>query len=87
MDQRMKTMATTALAGLLASAGLATAELGAKPSGEKEKGAGIVKKGQNDCGTSAHGCSGLAKTDNDPEEWIYLPKGTCEKITGGKVLK
>ena len=26
---------------------------------------------------------GMAKTDGDPEEWIYVPKGTCEKIAGG----
>ena len=47
-----------------------------------EKCAGIVKTGMNDCGTSKHGCAGQAKTDADPEEWIYVPKGTCAKIAG-----
>ncbi len=47
-----------------------------------EKCAGIVKAGLNDCGTSKHSCSGNAKTDSDPEEWIYVPAGTCEKIVG-----
>ena len=47
-----------------------------------EKCAGIVKAGLNDCGTSKHDCSGKAVVDNDPEEWIYVPAGTCEKITG-----
>lgn len=51
-----------------------------------EKCAGIVKAGMNDCGTSKHACAGQAKVDNDPEEWVYLPEGTCEKITGSKVL-
>jgi uncharacterized membrane protein len=48
-----------------------------------EKCYGNVKAGTNDCGTSKHGCGGLAKVDNDPEEWKYVPKGTCEKL-GGK---
>ncbi|MCR9143746.1 MAG: DUF2282 domain-containing protein [bacterium] len=87
MDHRIKIVATGALAGLLAAAGPGVAELKAAPSYDAEKCAGIVKKGKNDCGTSVHSCSGHAKVDNDPEEWIYVPKGTCEKITGGKLLK
>ena len=50
-----------------------------------EKCTGIVKTGQNDCGTSKHACAGMAKSDGDAEEWVYLPKGTCEKIPSGKV--
>ena len=52
-----------------------------------EKCAGIVKAGMNDCGNSKHACMGQAKKDRDPVEWVYVPKGTCEKIAGGKVLK
>lgn len=51
-----------------------------------EKCAGVVKAGQNDCGTSKHSCSGQASADRGPDEWIYVPKGTCEKIAGGKVV-
>ena len=47
-----------------------------------EKCAGIVKTGLNDCGTSKHDCSGKATVDSDPEEWIYVLAGTCEKIVG-----
>lgn len=54
---------------------------------ETERCAGIVKAGMNDCSAHEHACSGKAKVDNDPEEWINLPKGTCEKIVGGRVLK
>ncbi len=50
-----------------------------------EKCTGIVKAGKNDCGNSEHACAGQAKTDADADEWVYLPKGTCEKIPGGKV--
>ena len=50
-----------------------------------EKCQGVVKAGMNDCGTSKHACAGMAATDNDPEEWIYVPEGTCAKLAGGKV--
>ena len=50
-----------------------------------EKCQGIAAKGMNDCGTSKHGCAGQAKVDSDPEEWVYVPDGTCGKIAGGKV--
>ena len=69
---------------------------------ETERCAGIVKAGMNDCSAHEHACSGKAnmndcsahehacsgkaKVDNDPEEWINLPAGTCEKIPGGRVL-
>lgn len=54
-----------------------------------EKCAGIAKAGLNDCGAldGSHGCAGQAKTDNLDTEWVYVPQGTCEKITGGVVAK
>ena len=64
----------------------ATADDGKKAK-KKEKCYGIVAKGHNDCATSAHSCAGQAKTDNASDEWIYLPKGHCERIAGGKLTK
>lgn len=52
-----------------------------------EKCAGIAKEGKNDCGTSKHACAGLATVDGDKEEWVYVPKGTCDKIVGGSLVK
>lgn len=54
---------------------------------EWEKCAGIAAAGKNDCGAldGKHGCAGKAATDNADNEWVYTPKGTCEKITGGFV--
>ncbi len=77
--------ANAALAGIIAL-GLTAASgqaLAGKPG--MEKCTGIVKTGMNDCGTSKHACAGQAKLDNDAEEWIYIPEGTCAKITGGVV--
>ena len=75
----------SALAGVIAI-GLgqpqaATAQDG-KPAAGKEKCYGIAKAGQNDCGTAKHACAGLGKVDNDPNEWKYVAKGTCEKMGG-----
>ena len=52
-----------------------------------EKCAGIAKAGKNDCGSldGKHQCAGQATADNSPQEWVYVPAGTCEKITGGSV--
>jgi uncharacterized membrane protein len=49
---------------------------------ETEKCYGIAKAGQNDCGTARHTCAGKATKDNAPDEWKYVPKGTCEKLGG-----
>jgi len=54
-----------------------------------EKCAGIAKKGMNDCGAldGKHGCAAQAPADNLDTEWVYVPEGTCKKITGGRVAK
>ncbi len=69
----------TAVAGILAL-GLAQP---AAAQDAREKCYGVAKAGQNDCGTANHTCAGKAKKDNAPDEWKYVPKGTCEKA-GGK---
>ncbi len=75
----------SALAGAAALGLAATPALAAKP--EMEKCAGIVKAGKNDCGTAKSSCAGTSKVDKDPEAWIFVPKGTCDKIVGAKVVK
>ncbi len=85
-DQILK----STLAGVLAlSATMMASSANAVPETPKqwEKCAGIVKIGMNDCGSldGKHKCSGQAKIDNDDKEWVYVPKGTCTKITGGFV--
>ena len=74
-----------ALAGLLVIGLAATANAGpVTPKPGQEKCYGIAMAGKNDCGTAKHACAGEgAKTDNDPAEWKYVAKGTCESV-GGK---
>jgi uncharacterized membrane protein len=83
----MKKSLQAALGGVV-TAGLMSAATPAeaKPSWEgHEKCYGVAKKGMNDCGNAHHECSGTAPKDADAEEWLYLPKGTCEKIAGGSL--
>ena len=80
-NTRMKLL-QSALAGLVAL-GMSPAANAQDPAG-KEKCYGIAKAGQNDCGTATHTCAGLSKKDKAPDEWKYVPKGTCEKAGGKK---
>ena len=77
MNQRL--IVSSALASALALGLVGTAA--AQDKG-KEKCYGIAKAGQNDCGTASHTCAGKAKRDNAPDEWKYVPKGTCGKLGG-----
>ena len=49
---------------------------------------GVAKAGMNDCAvrTSLHACAGMAKGDNEPDSYVFLPKGLCTKIAKGTVL-
>ncbi len=87
MQKTTKTLASIAIAGLLATGlGLPSGEVQAAKKGF-EKCYGVAKKGKNDCGTSKHSCAAQATVDGDPEEWVYVPQGTCEKIVGGSLVK
>jgi uncharacterized membrane protein len=80
-----KSILTSILVLALVSLGMSGTVLAGKPGFEKCM--GIVKAGKNDCGTSGHACAGQSTKDGAPDEWIYVPQGTCEKIAGGKVKK
>lgn len=69
--------AVAAAIGLSVSAGPVLA------ADKAEKCYGVVKAGKNDCGTSKHSCAGVSKVDNAPDEWVFMPKGLCDKIVGG----
>ena len=46
---------------------------------------GIAAKGKNDCSAGVHSCSGEATVDRDPQSFVLLPVGDCEKIAGGSL--
>lgn len=77
-----------AVAGILSVGVMSSASAVPDQPKQWEKCAGIAKAGKNDCGAAdgSHGCSGMAKKDNAPKDWVWVPEGTCQKITGGEVI-
>ena len=76
-----------AVSSALAVAGMTAASAASAADGDKEQCAGIVKAGKNDCATSSNACHGHVEKDGTSEAWIYLPKGTCERLVGGRVVQ
>lgn len=75
-----------AVVAAAAGAVLAPTEAEAKK-GEKEKCYGVVKAGENDCGNHAgtHSCAAQSTVDGDTGEWVYVPKGLCDKLVNGSL--
>lgn len=76
----------TAIAGVLGLGLLGAAAQAAEPlvfCKEQEKCYGVSKAAKNDCSTSSSVCAGTAKTDYQKDAWIYVPKGSCERLAGG----
>jgi uncharacterized membrane protein len=73
-------VAATVALPLVASAGPAAA-----PGFKAEKCFGVAAAGQNDCQTATHSCAGESKKAAAGDSWIYVPMGTCAKISGGSL--
>lgn len=52
---------------------------------EREKCYGVAKAGKNDCAAKdgSSSCAGQAKKDGEAKNWVYVPKGLCDKLVGG----
>ncbi|MCG6870852.1 MAG: DUF2282 domain-containing protein [Gammaproteobacteria bacterium] len=73
----------TAIAGVLALGGTSAMTTATAAAPEIQKCYGVAKAGKNDCQTVNSACAGTSKTDGQKDAWIYVPKGTCEKLAGG----
>ena len=82
-----KTNATITAIGSLLTLGAAAFAVPAfaadKP--DMEKCYGVAKAGKNDCAGPAHACAGQSKMNAGGKEWISVPKGTCERLSGGSL--
>jgi uncharacterized membrane protein len=79
------TSSRIAIAAALAGALALPAAVQAQGRMTVEKCYGVSKAGQNDCQTDHSSCAGTSKKDNQPDAWIAVPKGTCQKLVGGMV--
>jgi len=52
---------------------------------EQERCFGVAKVGKNDCATATSSCAGTARQDFQKDAWMYVPKGTCEKLAGSSL--
>jgi len=78
---KSSTTLQAAIAGVLALGFAAVATAGpVAPDPSKDKCYGISKAGQADCATSKHACAGQSKADNDPMDWKYVARGSCENM-------
>lgn len=77
-----KKLAQTSFAAILA---LGLAGAGTAAAADMEKCYGVAKAGKNDCQTSKSACAGTATKDGQKDAWIYVPKGTCDKIVGASL--
>lgn len=46
---------------------------------------GINAAHKNDCQTADHSCAGLDSKARDPDAYVSVPAGLCEKIAGGSL--
>jgi uncharacterized membrane protein len=74
----------SALASALAVSALSALAGPVAPDPSKDKCYGIAKAGANDCANASGttSCAGTATKDNQPGDWKYVAKGTCEKMGG-----
>jgi uncharacterized membrane protein len=75
----------SALAAALSLAVQASAGPAPMPKFEAEKCYGVAKAGRNDCETRNSSCAGTSRRNNQSDAWIYVPKGTCDKVVGGSL--
>jgi len=76
-----------AIGSVLALSGAAFATTAMAADSDKEQCAGIIKAGKNDCATATNACHGHVAVDASPDAWIYVPKGTCERLIGGRIVQ
>jgi uncharacterized membrane protein len=78
--------AIAAIGGLLSlgAAPFATSAFAAD-NPDMEKCYGVAKAGKNDCAAGVHSCAGQSKVDASGKDFISVPKGTCERLTGGSL--
>ena len=76
--------AAVAAPALFAASSLSTSTQ--TPAFKAEKCYGIAKAGKNDCAATGNSsCAGTSKLNGDPNAWIYVAEGYCERIVNGSL--
>jgi len=84
--KNVNTVVNSALAAIITLGALgAQSAAFAADKKDVEKCYGVAKTGKNDCKTLSNACAGHSVSDAQPDAFIALPKGTCERIVGGSL--
>jgi uncharacterized membrane protein len=83
----MKTrlLLASAVAAAIATGAQAQSGPAPMPKFEAEKCYGVSKAGKNDCQTANSSCAGTSKRDGQKDAWVYVPKGTCDRLVNGSM--
>jgi len=79
---KRRVMLASAFSGLVAMGAVGLSSP-AYADGGMEKCYGVAKAGKNDCATKVSSCAGTSKVDNDPNAFVAVPEGLCQKLAGG----
>jgi uncharacterized membrane protein len=84
---KTRVLVTSAFVAALSMPLLGSAQSGPAPvpKFEHEKCYGVTKAGKNDCQTANSSCAGTSKASKQGDAWVYVPKGTCEKLVDGSL--
>ncbi|MDE0310169.1 MAG: DUF2282 domain-containing protein [Acidiferrobacterales bacterium] len=77
-----KALLAAAISGALAL-GTLSLSTAVNADGDKEKCYGVAKAGKNDCATNNSSCAGTSTMDDQKDAFVAVPKGLCERLTGG----
>jgi len=78
------------MAAIAGSLGISAASAGEKTADDAAMNMSMVKcygvnaAHKNDCKTASHSCAGQEARARNPNSFVELPAGLCEKIDGGK---
>ncbi len=76
----------SAIAAAVAVPALLAAQQAEMPTFKAEKCYGIAKAGQNDCAATGNSsCAGTSRINADPNAWLFVAEGYCERIVGGSL--
>lgn len=87
MNKTSKAVVISAVTAALSLPYFSLAHAGPAPAPkfESEKCYGVAKAGKNDCQTANSSCAGTSKRDGQRDAWVYVPKGTCDRLVNGSM--
>ena len=84
MNRDMKLVIAGAVASVTATASVAASlVIQARQPAPMERCYGVSSTAQNDCQTVSNSCAGTSTTERQWDAFITVPKGLCQKISGG----